>query len=181
MNDPDPDGTYRRGQQVDEMGHCSRFYNDIGLPGIARGNIGQGPSRLKFDGIGLSRIRSGNGQERHQLRNYSSLNQSVDGRVPFPRQDFPCGLRGFKSNLVISGKYAGLDFLHGELSGPIGLILKRTDRTVRVIIDADISPFRQEVFFLLLPQVNRDLITSASKVLKKRRMAIGRTSLLHNH
>ena len=140
------------------------FDNASRLQSSSGGNVGQGPSGLELHFPIIFGIWSVGAQELNKLRNNASLNQSINGWISFPREDFPGGLSGFKSGIEVGGVDILLDFFNAHHGNFVGGILQRTCGLV--IVHANVSSFRKQIIFLRFSEVNGDFVASTAKFLK---------------
>ena len=131
--------TYRRRQQFDELNSGSMFHDASSLQSGSGGNVGQGPSGLKLHLPIIVSIWSVGAQEFNELRDNSSLDQSVNGWIAFPRKDLSGGLSGFESGVEVGRIDIFLDFFNAHHWNLVGRIVQRTCRFV--IVHANVSSF----------------------------------------
>ena len=140
------------------------FDNASRLQSSSGGNVGQCPSGLELHFPIIFGIWSVGAQELNKLRNNSSLDQSIDGWISFPRKDFPGGLSGFESSIEVGRVDILLDFFNAHHGNFVGRILQRTCGLV--IVHANVSPFRKQIIFLGFSQIHGDFVASTAKFLK---------------
>ena len=156
--------TYRRRQQFDELNSGSVFHDASSLQSGSGSNVGQGPSGLKLHLPIIVSIWSVGAQEFNELRDNSSLDQSVNGWITFPRKDLSGGLSGFESGVEVGRVNILLDFFNAHHGNFVGRILQRTCGLV--IVHANVSPFRKQIIFLGFSQIHGDFVASTAKFLK---------------